>query len=265
VTRLREVAAGILVATSRRDALNTVVVLGDAPGALLVDPGWDPDELDDLADDLAERSITPVAGVATHAHHDHLLWHPGFGAVPRWASPATASLAASQRAHLLGALGPEYRAEVLDLMGEVTALRPNPPAPNTVPWAGPAATLIVHRAHIRGHTAVWIARGDILIAGDMLSDTELPLLGDTPRPLHDYREGLRLLAPYVARARLVIPGHGNPTSDALARLNDDRRYLLDLASGRASSDARLARTGMAAAHLGNLALAKRELHPPSSR
>jgi hypothetical protein len=35
-----------------------------------------------------------VAGFSAHPHWDHLLWHPRFGDVPRYATPAGARLAA---------------------------------------------------------------------------------------------------------------------------------------------------------------------------
>src|SRR5476651_1966467 len=113
MTRLHEVATGLLVATSRTDSLNSVVVVGQDGSALLVDPGWQQDELDALSAELSARSLTPVAGFATHAHHDHVLWHPGFGDVPRWASPDSVRIAGSRREEILEALGPGYRPEVL--------------------------------------------------------------------------------------------------------------------------------------------------------
>ena len=79
---VEEVAPGVLVTTSRRDTTTTTVVVhGDE--ALLVDPAWDPDELAAIADLLDAHGLRVVAGVSTHAHHDHLLWHPRFGTAPR--------------------------------------------------------------------------------------------------------------------------------------------------------------------------------------
>ena len=42
----------------------------------------------------------------------------------------------------------------------------------------------------------------------------------------------------------MIPGHGTPGFDAVARLDADRRYLDDVIAGRAPTDARLANPGM---------------------
>ena len=250
MTRLLEVAAGLLVATSRTDALNSVVIIGQDGTALLVDPGWQQDELDDLAAELVSRSLTPVAGFATHAHHDHVLWHPDFGDVPRWASPDSVRIAGSHRVEILDALGPDYRPEVLGLVGRLSAL----PGLD-IPWIGPEIGVILHDAHIVGHSAVWIADLGVLIAGDMLSDVELPLPDDSPRALDTYREGLEALAPYADIARVVIPGHGSITTDGRSRLAADLAYLDDLAAGRDSTDPRIANPGMAEVNAANRELA----------
>jgi glyoxylase-like metal-dependent hydrolase (beta-lactamase superfamily II) len=249
MTRLHEVATGLLVATSRTDSLNSVVVVGQDGAALLVDPGWQQDELDDLATELAARSLTPVAGFATHAHHDHVLWHPDFGDVPRWASPDSVRIAGSHRDEILEALGPGYRPEVLSLVGRLSAL----PGLD-IPWRGPELGIILHDAHIVGHSAVWIAEFGVLIAGDMLSDLELPLPDDSPSALATYRAGLETLAPYASIAQFVIPGHGTVTGDGSARIAADLAYLDDLGAGRDSTDARIANPGMAEVHATNLEL-----------
>ena len=251
MTRLHEAAPGVLVATSRTDSLNSVIIEGLDNGALLIDPGWHQDELDELAAELRERSLSPVAGLSTHAHHDHLLWHPSFGDVPRWATPDTVRIAGAKRAEILDELGPGFTSEVLALVGKVSAL----PGLD-VPWAGPELDVILHDAHIVGHTAVWMADSGILIAGDMLSDVELPLPDgdDIHGALATYRAGLDTLAPYASIAKLVIPGHGSITTDGFGRLEADRRYLDDLYHGRESHDIRLDNAGMLQVHAANCAL-----------
>jgi glyoxylase-like metal-dependent hydrolase (beta-lactamase superfamily II) len=106
------------VTTSRRDSTTSTIVVAD-DAALLVDPAWDPDELDWIATDLAAAGITVAAGFATHAHHDHVLWHPGFGDGPRLASAQVAHDAAEHRALLVAALGPDWPAELGDLVGRL--------------------------------------------------------------------------------------------------------------------------------------------------
>jgi len=248
VRELREVADGVLVATSRRYATtSTVVVRGDH--AVLVDPAWDPDELAGLADAVRALGLGIGAGLSTHAHHDHLLWHPRFGEVPRWASRQTARLAAAHRDELLAALGPDWPAELAEVFGRVGVAEPDP-------FADPAdpIVLVVHDGHAPGHSALWLPARAVLLAGDMLSDLELPLPHD-PDDLAGYLAGLEVLAPYVARAGVLVPGHGTPTTDPVGRLDADRRYLDALIAGLDPADERRGNPGMAEVHERNIALA----------
>jgi glyoxylase-like metal-dependent hydrolase (beta-lactamase superfamily II) len=253
--RLAAAAPGVLVATSRRDHTTSTVVVPPGSGApvLLVDPSWEPDELAGLGADLAVLGHGVTAGLATHAHHDHLLWHPSFGSAPRYASPETARRAKVLRDELMAGLGPGWPKPLLELFGSVTAVEGA-----VLPWEGPSVELIVHDGHIPGHTAAWIPSMGVLVAGDMLSDVELPLPHDAGEqdPIEAYVAGLERLAPYVGRAALVVPGHGSPTSDGRARLDADLRYLEDIIEGRAPADSRLADPGMADAHARTLRLVR---------
>ncbi|HEY4020040.1 MAG TPA: MBL fold metallo-hydrolase, partial [Pseudonocardiaceae bacterium] len=93
---LRQVAEGVLIHQSEFVQSNAVVVQGPA-GVLLIDPGVHGDEMACLANDLSDVGQTVVAGFSTHPHWDHLLWHPRFGAAPRY---GTARCAASTRHQL---------------------------------------------------------------------------------------------------------------------------------------------------------------------
>ncbi|ONI64935.1 Zn-dependent hydrolase [Microbacterium sp. CSI-V] len=230
--RLREVAPGVFVATSRvMQTTSTVVVEGGR--ALLIDPAWMPEELDALAAALREIGLVVAEGFATHAHHDHLLWHPGFGDVPRWASARTAELAAVERNALVAALGAEFPAELVELMGRVDAGSPTF-----------EVDLVVHDGHAPGHTAVWLPGPRVLVAGDMLSDVELPL-PFWPDDVPAYERALEVLEPYARAARVVIPGHGAVGTDAFARWEADCRYLADVRRTGESDDPRRANPGMA--------------------
>ncbi|SDO88944.1 Glyoxylase, beta-lactamase superfamily II [Nakamurella panacisegetis] len=240
-----EVASGVLVATSRREVTTSTVVV-HAGTALLVDPAWDPDELSDLADFLEESGLRVEAGFSTHAHHDHVLWHPGFGGPPRWASPAAADLVAEYRGELVEALGPSWPVALMPLVGMVRPLDGD-----VLPWDGPRAEIVVHDGHSAGHAAVWLPGPGVLLAGDMLSDVELPLAQETG--LAAYDQGLTVLLPYVRQARVLVPGHGHPTSDPMRRWEADRRYLDAVLAGHEVSDPRLANMGMRDAHAANLA------------
>ncbi|WP_250258338.1 MBL fold metallo-hydrolase [Dermabacter sp. Marseille-Q3180] len=271
MAELVDIAPGILVHTSRKDALNSVV-LASISEAMLVDPGWEAEELDDLAAQLAERGLAVIAGFATHAHHDHVLWHPSFGDGPRLASEATARLAEAEREDLLARATADDAALASrpELLGSLGRLSPTPQAPADPhrTWLpkgaapdGFAPELLTHDAHIPGHTALWLPEQRILIAGDMLSSTELPLpdLEHSDRrartlqtrrldPFTAYLEALNLLEPYARKARLVIPGHGPLGTDALERLERDRAYLTAILNGDDPRDERRATRGMEAWH-----------------
>ena len=72
---------------------------------ILIDPGIDGSDLNQLADDLDRLDIPVVAGFSTHPHWDHLLWHSRFGDVPRYATPdgAHAASEARERAQAMAA------------------------------------------------------------------------------------------------------------------------------------------------------------------
>jgi hydroxyacylglutathione hydrolase len=234
------------VRTSRREHTTSTVIIHDDQ-AILVDPAWDPDELASIADDLSGADITVAAGFATHPHHDHLLWHPGLGDAPRWASRVTAEAAARGRNTLRHALGPSWPTELADLVGMVTALDSD-----RMPWNGPDVALITHNAHAPGHTALWIPDAGVLVAGDMLSDVEIPLLEESSTT--DYEQGLAALRPYAAVASLLVPGHGSVAvgpAAAQARWQADHDYLRDLSAATTGTDRRLRNPGMRSAHRQN--------------
>jgi len=244
-------AVRIGVYTSRRERTTSTVLLAGHE-ALLIDPAWDPDELAALAADLVAAGVTVTAGFATHAHHDHVLWHPALGPAPRWASAPVARAATAEQADLVAALGPGWPAALGQLVGR---LRPVTGSVLAWPKARTDAALdlqlVIHNAHAPGHTAVWLPTERVLIAGDMLSDVELPLLEQsTP---DDYADGLELLQPYVDQAKVVIPGHGSPAIGAQATLRwaADRRYLDALHRPAPPHDDRLGMPGMAEAHREN--------------
>src|SRR3954465_2808293 len=93
---LNQVADGVWIRQSAWVWSNAIAVRGEG-GLILVDPGIDGSDLNQLADDLDPRGIPVVAGFSTHPHWDHLLWHPRFGDVPRYATAAGAQLAGDAR------------------------------------------------------------------------------------------------------------------------------------------------------------------------
>lgn len=147
---LKQAAKGVLGHQCGLLENNAVVVPGRA-GALLVGPGLTRGELACLADDLGQ----PVAaGFATHPDGDHVLWHPGFGDVPRY---GTARCAVSLRdllsdadwkARVAEGLPPEIADDVpLDLFGRITGLPSGTECvPGTAREPGSSNTRLMPRA-----------------------------------------------------------------------------------------------------------------------
>jgi len=249
-SRFIELVPGVLVATSRNYATTTTALLDGAGGAVVVDPAWDPDELAAISSDLASLGAQCVAGLATHEHYDHVMWHPDLGEVPRWSSSTTVRRLADARDDVLAPLTAFLPADLIAVAGRLQALDSA-----RLPWAGPEATCIVHDAHAPGHLAILVERTGVLIAGDMLSDVELPMPASEDTTLERYLIGLDKLRDASARAIWVIPGHGTPSGDPRARFDADLRYLDDLIAGRRSDDPRVSYPVNLELHQENLARA----------
>jgi hydroxyacylglutathione hydrolase len=238
VAGLTEVTSGVLVTTSERYVTTTTVVVGPGGGCLLVDPAVTVSELAGLAAELAARGLRARAAWSTHPHWDHILWHAALGDAPRYATPRAVATAGTERAEILKSIQVSAPGHDLDLVGR---LRPLPDGTDLIPWDGPAARVIAHEGHAPGHGAVFLPDSGTLLAGDMCSDIEIPLLDtDATDPVGDYRTGLERLAA-VTGVRQVIPGHGHVGDGAelRRRLAADSRYLDDLDRGTPFDDPRL--------------------------
>ena len=236
--RLTEIAPGVLVATSTFDQTTSTVVVGSDGGCLLIDPAVTVAELARLAADLRELGLRPSAGWSTHPHWDHVLWSLDLGRAPRYATPAAAAFTRAERAELARETQRSAPGHDFLLLGRLTPL---PGMNTTIPWNGPDARVIVHNGHAPGHGAVFLPGAGVLVAGDMCSDVETPLLDLTAAdPLGDYRTGLERLAS-VAGVRHVVPGHGHvgDAGEFQRRLTADAAYLDALVLGHPFGDSRL--------------------------
>lgn len=215
--------------------MNTVVVRRDSE-AVVIDPGVTGAELEQLTAGLSELGVRRVTGLATHPHWDHLLWHPGLGDGPRYASAAAVDWLDADRLTAVRAEGaPDAPGADLASLGQVI------PLPEAgLDWSGPALEFISHDAHAPGHLAVRLPADGVLVAGDMCSDTEIPLLDlDATDPLADYEAGLDLLTAAAMGCEVLVPGHGSVAAGAqaiAARLAADRRYLAGLAASEVDDE-----------------------------
>jgi hydroxyacylglutathione hydrolase len=236
VRSLTEIAPGVLVATSSYAVTTTTVVVGASGGCLVIDPAVTVAELAGLAGELAARGLRPAIGWSTHPHWDHVLWSREFGEVPRYAAPSAIAIAQTERDGILDGVRRAAPGHDLELVGRMRSLDAS-----AIPWDGPQAMLVVHDGHAPGHGAVFLPDRGVLIAGDMCSDIEIPLLDTVASdPLGEYRTGMDRLAS-VPGVRQVVPGHGHvgDAGELRRRLALDVAYLDAVAAGKPAGDPRL--------------------------
>ncbi len=248
LARLVEMVPGVVwVAHSRRYDTTSTVILDGHGGALVIDPAWDADELAAIPADLAALGVRCVAGLSTHMHYDHVLWHPDLGDVPRWSTPGTVRETVEHREEVVAPLVGDIPDELVELAGRLTPIEGE-----LLHWTGPTARVHVHHAHAPHHLALELPDLGVLVAGDMLSDVEIPMPDDSDADLVIYRAGLESLAGVVRRSRILVPGHGSVAERPVDRYDADLRYLDDVESRAASDDARIGLPGMAGLHQQNL-------------
>ncbi|MCW2930137.1 MAG: hypothetical protein JWM19_1099 [Actinomycetia bacterium] len=242
-----EITPGVFVATSPVYLTTTTIIAGRDGGCLLIDPALTVADLARLGEWLAARELRAVAGWSTHAHWDHVLWSAAFGAdVPRYATARTVRECERSRAVIIRELSAAAPGHDRDLVGQLTALPVTAVPLAALPWDGPQALVVPHDAHAAGHGAIYLPDIGVLVAGDMLSDVEIPLLDLTTTadeqadPFGDYRAGLGLLAA-LPGVRQVVPGHGHvgDAKELRSRIAADFRYLDHVEQGADLSDQRL--------------------------
>jgi glyoxylase-like metal-dependent hydrolase (beta-lactamase superfamily II) len=200
-----------------------------------------------LADDLSDAGQTVVAGFSTHPHWDHVLWHAGFGSVPRYGTARCAAAvrdelsAAGWKARMAEWIPPDIAGQMSwDLVGLMTGL---PAETARIPWDGPQVRIVEHQAHAPGHAALLISERGVLAAGDMLSDVLIPMLDldDTADPIEDYLAALRLLQGAAGDVDVLVPGHGSigGADQVHARIDQDRAYVQALRDAGAPDDPRV--------------------------
>src|SRR5215467_12583468 len=115
--RFRELAPGVLVATSGFAMTNTVVVVDDDAGCVVIDPAISVADLAGLASDINSAGLRPRLGFATHPHWDHVLWSRDLGNVPRYAAPAAVTITETERDGMVAQLQQSAPGHDLDLFG----------------------------------------------------------------------------------------------------------------------------------------------------
>lgn len=162
---------------------NTYVV-GDAQGAVIVDPG--PDDASHLAAVAAAAPGPVVAILVTHTHPDH--W-PGAGRL----------------SELTGA--PVSAFEARDGLDVDTTLRDG----DTLPAGSATLTAIHTPGHARDHLCFLIEPGRLLLTGDQVMHGSTVVLFPPEGDLRAYLSSLARLRALGAQA--LLPGHGHVFDD----------------------------------------------------
>ena len=241
-------------------------IVAAAGECLVIDPGYFPRELEELARAAASRGrATHVA--FTHGHWDHVI---GWRSFPGAEVVGSARLADDVAGG--ASLAEKNLASARDFDGRWYVARREPLAwPERVRPLGDGELLHVGDATLRGlalpgHSpdglGLVLDSPRILFAGDHLSPCEIPFVDD----LDDYRATLRRLLALLPELDEVIPGHGPRLSSAQAIeiARADLEYLETLAAlgddgdGVAIALPRAADVpGMREHHVENLASARR--------
>jgi glyoxylase-like metal-dependent hydrolase (beta-lactamase superfamily II) len=222
---------GVHVRQSRVFWMNSVALL-HREHAIVIDPGVLPSELDDLARAVAKASPAEVTLVFTHGDWDHVLGRPWWPAAATLAHDRFASEVKRKRDAIL-----RSGSEAVEREGEKWTRGFEPFRP-TLGVSGLHFTRIgPWRVVLRdafGHSesmlSLHLPEHRLLIAADMLSDIEIPLLH---QPCAVYRRTLHDLVPLAEQGAIetLIPGHGAVARDraeVVARIRRDLAYLDEL-------------------------------------
>jgi glyoxylase-like metal-dependent hydrolase (beta-lactamase superfamily II) len=216
----------IVVASRLWQTTATAVRRGEE--SMLIDSPYFPDELELLPTLLEQAGFRPNGLLATHADWDHLLARYGFPELPLGVGGPTAE-------RLRAEPGVAQR-RLRDADADNYVVRPGPlslGAAQTLPVPGYVAVgdaeLELHPApgHTADGTAIVARHAGVLIAGDYLSNMEIPMISEGGS-IGDYRSTLARLVAFAETLDTVVPGHGSPHDrDTALRLADEDSDYLD--------------------------------------
>jgi hydroxyacylglutathione hydrolase len=215
----------------------TSTIIRSGGSCLVVDPGYFPRELADLAGLIPEKAKVEAV-FFTHSHWDHVVGHGIFPGVPVYTSSVLA-----QSVREGGALATEAVDKAREYDSQWYVERPwgyDWPADirglDDGGWFN-IGDLDVEAFLIPGHApdCMVIRAEDYLLLGDYLSPCEIPFVDN----LADYRRTLQRLTTLIGSGiDYVIPGHGPVLFAAEARRigREDLRYLDAIARCAESND-----------------------------
>jgi glyoxylase-like metal-dependent hydrolase (beta-lactamase superfamily II) len=212
--------------------VNVTLVVGDG-AALVVDTLSTPDQATELADAIRAVTAEPLTIVNTHHHFDHCFGNATL------AGTGTAVWGHERAAEHLRNAGTKWQREWYEQwrdtepelahgLAEATIRPPD----RTVHLAteldvGGRPVLLRHfgRGHTDGDLVVLVPDVDVVLAGDLVEESEPPDFDDA-YPM-EWPETLAALAHHVSPATLVVPGHGAPVDRAFVQAQHAQLTELD--------------------------------------
>lgn len=200
-------------------AVNMALVVGQDRQAVIVDTGLDKDAGKRLKKACETLGVTPVAILNTHAHADHYGGNSFLLRtfdLPVYAPPFEASILENpylEPVYLFGGAKPPP-----ELLSKWLLAKPSKVThvlkPGRLELAGLAFDILDTSGHAHTHYAVRV--GDVLIAADAVFGATV--LERYPLPFGQDIGAQMESAARVADvgARVVLPGHGEPTEDVQA-------------------------------------------------
>lgn len=246
MSKLRStIADGVLVQTSELWNTNSTLItgfggrfVGEAKATVMIDPGWFPDEIEELQ----AAAIATPPGQATHV----LFTHGDFDHVVAWEDfPGSVLIASPKAAERDASL---VEGQVADLDRRRGTARPHafryPPSglftsPSSLDLGGETALFFEAPGHQPDGLFTVLPVRHVLVAGDYLSDEEFPFIYDS---LESYRATLLLARDLCCRYRIekTVPGHGQVAATAEEieyRIATDLDYLERLEAAVSSAKA----------------------------
>lgn len=209
--RFTEIADRVWVAHYDWMHVNITLVGGDA-GLVMVDTHGSERQARIVADDVRRLGAGPLSAlVNTHAHWDHWFGNDvllrEYGDLPVHATEfALERMVAAGGRHDDHLAEHERAAEIL-----ATTLRPATHGFSSAVSLdlGDRAVELIHpgRGHTAGDLVVRIPDADVMVAGDLVEESDKPFIGDDSHPL-EWPLTLDLVLGLMTGSTVVVPGHG---------------------------------------------------------
>jgi len=227
-SRWTDLGSGIRVRQSAAFQMNSVLLL-DREHVVVVDPGILPSEVDDLARAVESAKPAAVTLVFTHAHWDHVIGRPWWPTARTLGHDRFAAAVKRESARITDEIQKLAKKHGQTWERGFTPFRPDLEVSGLHflklgPWRLVARDAFGHADH---QLSFHLPDHRTLIAADMLSDVEPPIVNG---PVAPYLETLRALRPLVAGGAIstLVPGHGSiarTREEVSARLEQDHDYL----------------------------------------